>query len=184
MKKFLLSLTAILTTAFVHAEEKSTLAEWAKDPSFRWVSFSFNTFRTSPNIHVEIGPGVHFNWEFPWCWMMTYSDRSYISAQVDFKKEELEKEWFLNVKQLTSLGCRDYSPIAIDVNNVTIVDHFRPLVDGWRIDHFPLPANLLKAGENTIKIRLQNACTNYWIENMSLSPNESASVWLMDDSAF
>ena len=92
MKKLLLTLIAILTTTFAYTEEKTTLKEWAKDPSFRWVSFSFNPFRNSPNIHVETGPYVYFNWAFPWCWLMNYSNLSFISAYVDFKTEELEKE--------------------------------------------------------------------------------------------
>jgi hypothetical protein len=148
------------------------------------VSFSYPEIKPVGSITVKPGPGVYFNEAYPWNWVMHANDTSYIDFKMNFDKTDLQKNWFFNVKQLSSIWGPNgpaYSPIAIQVNGETIVDHFQPQRDAWRIDHFELPADLLKEGNNTIRIQLQNALTNYWIEHANITADHPTDLWIMPD---
>lgn len=145
----------------------------------RMVSFSYPDIR-SIGVEVTTGPGVQFNTPYPWNWVMHVSQGSYISLKLSLNDQDASRDWYLNVKELSSISGYNYSPIAIDVNGVNLFDHFLPQRDAWRIDHFKIEAQLLQEGENTITIRLQDAWTNYWIENLTLTPDEPADVWSLN----
>lgn len=151
----------------------------AIDPAIKWISFSFEEPKSHPDIRLWPGPGVGFNYAYPWCWLMGSPNTSHMTFYAKFSKADIKKDWYLNIKQLSSIAGSNYSPVAIDINGVNIADHFEPLRDAWRIDHFKLQRKLLREGENTIKLRLQNAYTNYWIEHLSLSPKEPAYLWIL-----
>jgi hypothetical protein len=150
------------------------------DPAFRMISFTYPQIRTTHGMQVSTGPGTEYNYDYPWCWRMTWNDESYISILVNFNKEEIQKDWYLNIKQLSSIAGHNYSPIAIDLNGITIADHFDPLRDAWRIDNFKLAAENLKEGQNVITIGLQDAYTHYWIESVTISPEKPVKIWLLE----
>ena len=119
------------------------------------------------NITVEVGPGVEFNYAYPWNWYMGWNNHSYIEVTPILTKEQAEKKWNLILSQLSSKPGR--SPISIEVNGKLIANGFQPYVDAWREDYFPVD---LKEGENTITIRLLNANTCYWIQKLYIDPIE------------
>lgn len=119
------------------------------------------------NIAVEVGPGVYFNHDYPWNWLMHWKYDSYIKVTPVLTKEQAEKKWNLILSQLSSKPGR--SPISIEVNGKLIANWFQPYVDAWREDHFPVA---LQEGANTIKIRLLDADTNYWIQKLYIDPIE------------
>ena len=145
----------------------------------KWVGFSAPDIHVGEGLKVITGPGTEFNHAYPWCWLMGESNASYISVQVDFSSQDLNQPWFLNIRQLSSIAGWNYSPIAIDVNSVNVVDHHHPLRDAWRVDSFAISPDLLHEGENTITIRLQDAYTNSWIENLILSPNHPMDIGVL-----
>ncbi len=150
------------------------------DPNVRLVSFSYQNIRPTHGMQVVTGSGTRYNYAYPWCWLMGTNNTSDISLLFNFNGEEAGKDWYMNIKQLSSIAGDNYSPIAIDLNGINIADHFEPFRDAWRIDHFKLPKELLTEGQNTITIRLQDAYTHYWIENITLSPESPTDIWLLD----
>lgn len=159
--------------------------EAAKDEGTKGlVSFSYPYIEPVGDLKVKTGPGVYFNGAYPWNWVMHINEASYIEITTHLSEDDLKKDWFINIKQLSSIhGPRNYSPIALDLNGEQFVDHFNPQRDAWRIDHFQLPADLLREGENKIRIRLQDALTNYWIEHLCIT-DKPVDIWLMDDPHF
>lgn len=171
---------AAFANLYVHHENTpKPLFNAEESANFKWAGFSASEIRVGEGLKILTGPGTRFNHPYPWCWVMTAPDTSYISALVDFSQEDLNQTWFLNIRQLSSIAGLNYSPIAIDVNGVNIIDHHQPLRDAWRIDHFEISPVLLKEGENTITIRLQDAYTHYWIENLILSPNQPVDIGVL-----
>src|SRR5438128_1789522 len=78
--------------------------EAAEDPATKGlVSFSYSNIKTIGDIEIITGPGVQYNWAYPWNWTMHRSGQSYIQVKTDFNKEDLKKDWFLSVKQLSSI---------------------------------------------------------------------------------
>lgn len=184
MKKLILNILAILTLstsvfAQTFTSDESLSVPGLENAGVKAAHFSSENVRAMGRIKLITGPGVRFNRAYPWCWLMSSNNNSYISVVANFDKKEIKKDWYLNIKQLSSIcGPTNYSPIAIDVNGVNIVDHFNPLRDAWRIDHFKISEKLLSEGENSITIRFQDGYTHYWIEHLILSPNEPVEVWI------
>lgn len=184
--KYLLFLTFSAMTLFANHNEdfpKSTL-NGIEAPAAKVVRvcFSYPDIRSIGVEQVLTGPGVCFNRAYPWNWMMHHSNESYITVVVNLTAEEAGQDWYLNVKELSSISGYNCSPISVDVNGTYIVDHFEPQRDAWRIDHFKISQNLLKEGQNKISLHLQEALTNYWIEHLILSPKQPETVWLFDDN--
>ena len=148
-----------------------------EDPATKMLTFTFPDLRAVGDLKVSRGPGVYYATAYQRCWRMGTPIWSYIDVQFNLSDEDLKREWYLNLKGLSSImSGKNYSPISISVNGSDLVDHFEPNRDAWRMDHFKL--DRLVAGENTLSIRLQDAITNYWIESLTISPDKQADIRL------
>jgi len=175
----MLLIAAMLATAPLNAEliekpavEQRVLKAWEGDHAL-FVDFAYKNIPTTGAVRASVGPGVHFNFAYPWNWLMNFSGASFIEIYPTLTKEEAEKKWKLGLSQLASLGWapngqRGFSPVSIAVNGEMIETHFLPQIDAWREDFFPVQ---LHEGENSIVIRLLvDATTNYWIQKVWFDP--------------
>lgn len=145
----------------------ASIPHWEMPHEF-FVDFAYTDIPVRKgNITVEVGPGVYFNHAYPWNWLMHVNNRSYIQVTPVLTKEQAEKKWNLILSHLSALPGR--SPISIEVNGNLIAHGFQPYVDAWREDYFPVD---LHEGTNTIKIKLLDADTNYWIQKLYIDPIE------------
>ncbi len=139
---------------------------WEQEHAF-FVNFACWHLPTEGDISVTVGPGVLFNDITPWGWVLAHPYERFIEVKPVLTKEQAEKKWDLILSHASAPSL--LAPIAIDVNGITIANHFSPPLNAWKDDYFSISLN---EGENTIKIRLLDANTDYWIHKLYLDPLE------------